>query len=210
MKLIKFLKKRKIPFYIYQLNKEDCIILNNINSNNNNIIIVLSGFIFINKVFSNKEILPIAILDRKAISIQTSKELKTYYKLIALEKTYILTINKNIITENRMNIFLTTNILIRYYKTIERYEAINNIMIHKYITNRILQLVFNICIQFGKIKNKKVSIPFQLSSYNIAILTGTSENTVNKIIKTIDQYNIIKNLHQTVIAVDNILNLNLK
>nr|YP_010851111.1 Global nitrogen transcriptional regulator [Aphanocladia stichidiosa]WGH13966.1 Global nitrogen transcriptional regulator [Aphanocladia stichidiosa] len=210
MKWIKFLTNNKIPYYIYKLKKEDFIILNNIKNKNKNIIIILSGTIFITKVFPNKESLPIAILNKNNILIKNNKELRIYYKIIALEKTYILTLDLFILKQNKVHTLFRMNILNAYKKTIEQYEVINNIMSQKNIKNRILQLIFNICLRFGQIKNQQIFIPFQLSNKNIAILTGTSTNTVSKIMKKIYNKNIIKNLNKKVIFLDNIFNLDLK
>nr|WGH13769.1 Global nitrogen transcriptional regulator [Lophurella pseudocorticata] len=210
MKWIKFLTNNKIPYYIYKLKTADFIILNNIKHKNNNILIILSGTIFITKVFPNKELLPIAILNKDNILIKNNKELKIYHKLIALEKTYVLTLDLFILKQNKVNTLFRINILNAYKKTIEQYEVINNIMSQKNIKNRILQLILNICLRFGQVKNQKIFIPFQLSNKNIAILTGTSENTVSKTMKKIYNKNIIKNLNKKVIFLDNILNLDLK
>nr|YP_009398136.1 global nitrogen transcriptional regulator [Gredgaria maugeana]ARW67322.1 global nitrogen transcriptional regulator [Gredgaria maugeana] len=210
MKWIKFLARNKIPHYIYKLKQEDCIILNNIKNKNNSILIILSGCIFITKVFPNKEILPIAILHINDIFIEKNKELKIYYKLVALETTYILTFNTSILNKNKISTLLEISIINAYKKTIEKYEAINNIMCQKSIKNRILQLILNISLQFGKVRNQQILIPFQLSNKNIAILTGTSKNTVNKIMRTIYSKSIIKDLDKKIIILDNILNLNLK
>nr|WGH12781.1 Global nitrogen transcriptional regulator [Echinothamnion sp.] len=210
MKWIKFLTNNKIPYCIYKLKKEDFIILNNRNNKDGNILIILSGCIFVTKVFYNKELLPIVILNKNNIFIKENKELKIYYKLIALEKTYILTLNLSKLNNNQISTLLRINILHAYKKTIEKYESINKIMCQKHIKSRIIQLILTICLQFGKIKNQQIFIPFQLSNKNIAILTGTSENTVSKIIKTIYSKHIIKDLSKKVIILDNILNLNLK
>nr|YP_010851309.1 Global nitrogen transcriptional regulator [Aphanocladia delicatula]WGH14164.1 Global nitrogen transcriptional regulator [Aphanocladia delicatula] len=207
MKWIKFLAHNKIPHYIYKLKQEDFVILNN---KNNNILIILSGCIFITKVFPNKEVLPIAILHINDIFIENNKELKLYYKLVALETTYIITFNTSILNNNKISTLLEISIINAYKKTIEKYETINNVMCQKSIKNRILQLILNICLQFGKVRNQQILIPFQLSNKNIAILTGTSKNTVNKIMKTIYNKSIIKDLNKNIIIIDNILNLNLK
>nr|YP_010619554.1 Global nitrogen transcriptional regulator [Xiphosiphonia pinnulata]WAX03567.1 Global nitrogen transcriptional regulator [Xiphosiphonia pinnulata] len=206
MKWIKLLTKNKIPYYIYKIKKEDFIILN---KNNSNAMIILSGIIAITKVFHNKELLPIAILDRNNILIRGSKEAKTYYKIVALEKTYILTLNKDLLNKSN-NILININLLNSYNKTIDKYEAMNHIMSQKQIKHRILQLIFTICLQFGKVESQKIFIPFKLSNKNIAILTGTSENTVNKVIRKIYQQGIIKDYSNKVISINNILDLNLK
>nr|YP_010619360.1 Global nitrogen transcriptional regulator [Amplisiphonia pacifica]WAX03373.1 Global nitrogen transcriptional regulator [Amplisiphonia pacifica] len=206
MKWIKLLTQNKIPYYIYKLKKEDFIILN---KNTDNIIIILSGIIFITKVFTNKELLPIAILDKHNILITSNKETKTYYKIVSLEKAYILTLNKYNLKKSTTGILIEIELLNNYNKTISNYEAMNNIMSQKKIKNRILQLIFTICLQFGKIESQRILIPFKLSNKNIAILTGTSENTVNKIIKRIYKQGIIKERSNKIISINNILNLNL-
>nr|YP_010619749.1 Global nitrogen transcriptional regulator [Tayloriella tenebrosa]WAX03762.1 Global nitrogen transcriptional regulator [Tayloriella tenebrosa] len=204
MKWIKFLTQKKIPYYIYKLQKEDFIILN---KNNSKIIIILSGIIFITKVFPNKELIPVAILDENNILIKSNKEIKTYYKIFALEKTYILTLDEYKLNESNI---IGINLLHGYKKTIGKYEAMNNIISQKQIKNRILQLIFTICLEFGKLKNQKIFIPFKLSNKNIATLTGTSENTVNKVIREIYTEDLIKDISNNIISIKNILNLNLK
>nr|YP_009393408.1 global nitrogen transcriptional regulator [Symphyocladiella dendroidea]ARW61970.1 global nitrogen transcriptional regulator [Symphyocladiella dendroidea] len=206
MKWIKLLKQNKIPYYIYRLKEEDFIILN---KNNSNIIIILSGIVFITKVFPNKELLPIAILNKHNILIKSNKESKIYYKIVALERAYILTLSEYNLNKSK-NILIEINILNSYNKTIGKYEAMNNIMSQKQIKNRILQLIFTICLQFGKVESQKIFIPFKLSNKNIAILTGTSEHTVNKVIRKIYKQGIIKEYNNKVISINNILYLNLK
>nr|YP_010619944.1 Global nitrogen transcriptional regulator [Symphyocladia marchantioides]WAX03957.1 Global nitrogen transcriptional regulator [Symphyocladia marchantioides] len=203
MKWVKILAQNKIPYYIYKIKQEDFIILN---KNNSNIIIILSGILFITKVFPNKESLPIAMLNKHDIFIKNNKEAKIYYKIIALEKAYLLTLNTNNLEKSK-NILIKNDILNSYKQTVNEYEAMNNVMSQKQIKNRILQLIFTICLKFGKIKNQKILIPFKLSNKNIAILTGTSKNTVNKIMREIYQQNIIQEYNNKIIYINNIYNL---
>nr|YP_010618974.1 Global nitrogen transcriptional regulator [Deltalsia parasitica]WAX02987.1 Global nitrogen transcriptional regulator [Deltalsia parasitica] len=207
MNWIKILTQNRIPYYIYKLKREDFIILNKKNSN---IIIILSGIIFITKVFPNKELLPIAILDKTNIFIKSNKERRTYYKIFALEEAYVLTFNASFLNKTYINHSININLLNKYKKTIDKYEAMNNIMSQKQIQNRILQLIFTICLQFGTVKNQKISIPFRLSNKNIAILTGTSEHTINKVIRRIYNKGIIKEKNNKIISINNIYYLNLK
>nr|YP_009399597.1 global nitrogen transcriptional regulator [Dictyomenia sonderi]ARW69203.1 global nitrogen transcriptional regulator [Dictyomenia sonderi] len=205
MQWIKFLTQHKIPYYIYKLRKEDYIILNK--TDHNKIIIILSGIVFITKVFPNRELLPIAILDKNNILIKSKKKTTIYYKIIALDTAYILTLNEYNLNKNNISVLIGINLLNSYKKTIEQYETMNNIISQKDTKNRILQLIFIICLKFGKVKSQKIFIPFTLSNKNIAILTGTSENTVNKVIRKIYKQSIIKELNNKVISINNIFNL---
>nr|YP_009654457.1 Global nitrogen transcriptional regulator [Pleurostichidium falkenbergii]QCH39744.1 Global nitrogen transcriptional regulator [Pleurostichidium falkenbergii] len=207
MKWIKFFTINKIPYYIYKLNKEDSIVLSNINNKDNKVTFILSGIIYIKKVFSNKEILPIAILNENNIFAINNKEENIYYQLSALKTTYILTLGEYFLKKANSKILLEINILTTYQKTIEQYQYMNMIMSQKNILNRIIQIIFILCLKFGKVKNKNIVLPFKLSKQNIAIMAGTSENTVNKIMKKVYKGGIINELNKTSISIKNIANL---
>nr|YP_009397733.1 global nitrogen transcriptional regulator [Dipterosiphonia australica]ARW66919.1 global nitrogen transcriptional regulator [Dipterosiphonia australica] len=208
MKWIKFCITNRIPYYIYRLQKEDSIILNNIKPDG--FIIILSGIVYITKVFANREVSPIAILNENNIFIKNQKENKIHYTMVALQTTYIININHNIHKYQKGNILTCINILNNYKQTYEKYEVINKIVCQKQVKHRILQLIFILSLQYGIIKGQTIFIPFNLSYHNIAILTGTSKNTVVKVMKKMYAIGIKRDIIHNTILIKNILNLKLQ
>ena len=206
MEWIKFLTISKIKYHIYKLNKSDTLILHNLENVNNKIIIILYGLIYIVKVFPNKELLPIAILDKNTILINYKKDNQIYYKLVALETTYIISFK-----EDNPNHTINTELNnIKYYKkTLKRYEEMSEIISQRKTKNRIVQLILLIGLKFGIIRNQVILIPFKLSQENIAMMTGLSQNTINKTMKVIYKMGIIEE-NKRIINLSNILNINLK
>lgn len=202
MQWIKFLSSNKTPGYVYKLSKFDYLLIKNSNDNHNKTIIVLYGITCIVKSFSNKEIVPISILSKNNIFTNNNEDREVYYKVIALELTYIITFNTIVKTEK-----LDTS---RYYiKTLEKYEYMNQIISERKAKKRIFQLILFICLEFGKIEKNFITIPFKLSQKYIAIMTGLSKHTVSKTISNLREADIIKKDQRT-FNVKNILNINLK
>lgn len=204
MEWIKFLTISKIKYHIYKLNKSDTLILHNLENVNNKIIIILYGLMYIVKVFPNKELLPIAILDKNTILINYKKDNQIYYKLVALETTYIISFK-----EENNNIHTELNIIKYYKKTLKRYEEMSEIISQRKTKNRIVQLILLIGLKFGIIRNQVILIPFKLSQENIAMMTGLSQNSINKTMRVIYEMGIIEE-NKRIINLSNILNINLK
>nr|YP_009395878.1 global nitrogen transcriptional regulator [Herposiphonia versicolor]ARW64858.1 global nitrogen transcriptional regulator [Herposiphonia versicolor] len=203
MTWINLLIKNQIKHYIYKIPKGDSIIL----KPSNQIIIILSGISYMGEIFINKEISPLAILSTNNIFNNNNSNRKVYYKITALETTYLLSINRK--TKNTQ-IIIDQNIAQYYLKTSESYKIINTIMKQKYILNRVTQLLLILCFKFGYIKGDSIFIPFQLSSQNIAILTGTSKNTITKITNKIYKTGIINKIYKNIISISKITNVNLE
>nr|ARW69414.1 global nitrogen transcriptional regulator [Polysiphonia sp.] len=210
MKWIKYLTINKIPYHIYKIKKKDSIILTNVENENNNLLIILCGILYITKVFPNKELLPVAILEKNEIFSQNRKNKDIYYKLTSLETTYVLSIEEHKVKMSNSYISKDINILKSHQKTVYKYELNNEIISQRYTKDRIIQLILIICLQFGKIKNKQLLIPFKLSQKNIAILSGTNKSSVNKTIKKMRTMKILRNVDKKTIYINNLLNLSLK
>lgn len=210
MKWINFLKENKIPYYVYKLNQSDSIIIYNKNHNDNKFIIVLYGSIYTVKNFSNQEILPIAILNKNSIFINTSNNHKFYYTLTALEKTYLLTFQSNILNREDLSISLDINLVEIYKKTLKKYEIMNEIISQRYLENRIIQLILSMCIEFGVVKHEGIYIPFTLSQKDIATMTGTTKTTVNKIMQKMYKNGVIKYSNKKIIYIKDIFDLYFK
>nr|YP_009398562.1 global nitrogen transcriptional regulator [Lophocladia kuetzingii]ARW67748.1 global nitrogen transcriptional regulator [Lophocladia kuetzingii] len=207
MKWINFLIDSNIQYYIYKLDLEDAIILNKNNSNKNKLFTVLNGSILVTKIFYNNEIIPIAILNNNNIFTIKNLSDRYYYQIKALEKTYIITftLQKIFTKKNRTN--LLVHIIENYQKTIHHYEVMNEIINQKYAKLRILQLIFILCLEFGRIEQKKIFLPMKLSYHNLAIISGTNKTTVSKIIREMHKNKVIKYSNKYKIYINNIFNI---
>lgn len=180
-----------IPYYIYKLNKGDSVIHNNHNES----FIILYGLIYLMKIFTNQEIIPVGILNTnniinvKSLSVNT----QNYYKLIAFETTYLIHFKlKNMKYNKPIYKSLTFNIINSYELTLVKYEMMQNIIMQKYIKYRFIQLILFLALEFGIIHQTKIIIPFKISQQNIANIIGTNKITINKIIKYLSTKMLIK------------------
>ncbi len=203
MRWTKFLITNKIKYNLYKINTKDSIIIKKIN--HNQVMIILFGISYIAETFINNEICPLAVLKTNNIFTINKSSRPIYYKIIPLTKTYILNIEINKDIDKKLYMLIYKEKLKSYI--IEHDTTINTIIRQKNTTNRILQLILILCLKCGQIKGKDIHIPFELSNKNIAILTGTSENTVTKIINKIYKSKIIKKMDHKIVVLDNINNL---
>nr|YP_009398994.1 global nitrogen transcriptional regulator [Cliftonaea pectinata]ARW68058.1 global nitrogen transcriptional regulator [Cliftonaea pectinata] len=211
MKWTSFFTDYNIPYYIYKLKKEDAIVLNNLNLKNQSIIIIY-GSIYATKIFRNKKTLPLAIL--KTGNIFHIKHLKHknlfYYKLIAIEETYILSFeidklkNKKKITHN----FLF-HIINSYNNTIQKYEVMSEIINQKYTKKRLIQLILLLCLEFGIFKDKKVCIPLKMSQKNLSQMISINKNNINQIIKFLNKDTKIYYSKQKKFLINDVFQINI-
>lgn len=212
MKWINFFSNDNISYYTYKLNTEDSIIIHNSQFTKNQAIIILCGSIYIVKTFVNKETLPLVILKKNNIlnfnSLKT--KFKYYYKLTALEKTYILSFKIPYDSQNKKKISynLFISMMDSYNKTISQYEKMNEVMSHKYAKNRIIQLILLLCTEFGIVTKKQIQIPFKISQKSLATLSHTQKNNVNKTIKYLYHNTPIKYSNKKNIYIKNIYYIN--
>nr|YP_009395264.1 global nitrogen transcriptional regulator [Bryothamnion seaforthii]ARW64032.1 global nitrogen transcriptional regulator [Bryothamnion seaforthii] len=213
MKWLSFLSSQKIPYYVYKLNREDSIIIHKYSLETNQSIIVAYGSIYVSKIFTNTETLPIALLGKNSIFIKENNNINNefYYQLTALETTYIISFKEDDlkgIVKFRINLI---GILISSYKkTIEEYEAMNQVMCQRYLKNRIYQLILLICLKFGIISDTKIQIPFQVSNKHIATITGTNTTNISKLLRNISKNLFIKISNKKKIYINNIFEIRLK
>nr|QCI04414.1 global nitrogen transcriptional regulator [Antithamnion hubbsii] len=205
MTWINYFSNSKIPFYIYKLKRGDSIIQNT-SVKNHKCIIILHGIIYKTQIFTNNEILPVAILNKNNI-IDINCHLisyKSYYKIIAIEETYIISFSfKNLKYNNKINMKLFHNLINGYKMTLYKYEIMRNILSHKYIKLRVIQLVLFLSIEFGIIERTQIKIPFIITKTDIAIMTGTNTNTINKIIKRLHKNKLIHYSTKNFISINN-------
>nr|YP_009332625.1 global nitrogen transcriptional regulator [Membranoptera weeksiae]AHZ94639.1 global nitrogen transcriptional regulator [Membranoptera weeksiae] len=210
MKWINSFSNSHIPYYIYKLNKGDKILYNP-NKIYNRSIIILHGVIYLFKIFQNKEIFPLAILKtNNIIDLEYSYETQYYYTIIALDQAYLMSFSllniKNKIYIKKQILF---NIIYGQKLTLKQYELMNQILRHKYIKYRILQLILLLSLEFGIIHKNKIIIPFSLSQKNISIIIGSNKITINQIMNYLSKKTIIKYSTKKIIHIENIVNLQL-
>lgn len=211
MQWVQKLSILNIPFYIYKLNKHDCILYES-SKNSHKSLIILHGIMHVLKVFTNNEISSTAILsDDHIINIKsTTNHLKHYYyKAIAFETTYIISFQwQDIATQDKVSTLILSQIIKSYENTLYRYEQMSHIMTHKYMKNRIVQLIFFLCQEFGVIKKQEIIVPFEISQINIGNIIGSNKVTTNKIIKTLSDQSLIKYSKNKKIILKDPLSLN--
>ena len=66
------------------------------------------------------------------------------------------------------------------------------ILIQKNTQYRILQLIILLSLKFGIIYPEYIKIPFKIRKYDIAVMTGSSNNTIHKTFNFLKVKNIIK------------------
>nr|QCI06167.1 global nitrogen transcriptional regulator [Dicranema revolutum] len=184
MKWINEFLKSKIPFYIYKLRKNDSIVYTE--EHNNTSIIILYGIAYILKTFTNKESITLAILESGNIIHNYKPSTNYYYKIIAITNIFLLSFQlKDILNLKNYSNHQTFSKFIKLYnKTEKRYEMMHSVLAHKYIKNRLIQLILNLSQNFGIIKEKQIIIPYYISQINISIITGSNRTNINKILKT--------------------------
>ena len=196
-----------IPFCIYKLNSGDSIIHSN-DINNNKNIIILHGTLNITQVFTNHEILPIVILHKNNIIDNNynfiNYNYKSYYKIIAIEKTYIVSFSSIKFKNNHnINTKFFNDLINAYQMTLNKHENMRKILTHKYTKLRVIQLIIFLCIEFGKIDKTQIKLPFIIKKTDIAIMTGTNVNTVNKILKQLHKNQLIYYSTKNFIKINN-------
>nr|YP_009391326.1 global nitrogen transcriptional regulator [Dipterocladia arabiensis]ARW59470.1 global nitrogen transcriptional regulator [Dipterocladia arabiensis] len=206
MKWINNFSNLQISYYIYKLNKGDKIICNN-KSNYDKSIIILYGITYLFKTLNNKQIFPLAILNKNNI-IHLDKyhvNKKINYQLIAFETTYLISFSyKNITNKTHLNNNLLLKIITSQELTKKNYEIMINILKHKYIKYRIIQLLLLLSLKFGVINEKEIMIPFSLSQKNLAIITESNKITVNKIINELCKKMLIRYSAKKIIYITDI------
>lgn len=184
MNWIIFFTRQGITYQVYKLNEGDSIILKNKEEKNLEIAIILTGIISLAKIFCNKEVLPLAILNKNDIVYQKSID-QTNYQITALKSSYIIKIKEENLYQVGIKIKYKPNIAKYYQQTIQKYEEIISIISQTNKTKRIILFILLIFWRFGKIDEYKIIISFKLKKHCISAMTATSKNTVNKIIKKI-------------------------
>nr|YP_009397113.1 global nitrogen transcriptional regulator [Spyridia filamentosa]ARW66299.1 global nitrogen transcriptional regulator [Spyridia filamentosa] len=194
----------KIPFYIYQLNQGDAIIYTSKNSNK---IIILSGVIYIMQIFTNQEKLPLAILSNNHIIHLDHKmpKNKYYYEITAIKRTYLISFKSEYKYGHKKLLNSLMQPLVESYKmTLNAHIKMQQILIHKYIQYRFLQLIIFLCKEFGYINKEEVIIPFKINQQELGFIIGSNKKNINQIISKFKRYGLIKYSSKKIICISNI------
>nr|YP_007878179.1 global nitrogen transcriptional regulator [Calliarthron tuberculosum]AGA63790.1 global nitrogen transcriptional regulator [Calliarthron tuberculosum] len=197
MTWIKYLEYKNIPFNIYILENNDCIIFHT-KSKFNHLMIILDGLIQVLQIFTNGETICTRLLTKDNIIpnflSQTSNKLTYYYKATAIIKTAIMIVPFNILNKNIKLNNLSIQKLIKLYI----YESKNqntNLMIqifcHRNTKKRIIYLLLILSKTFGKLKNHEIIIPFYISHNTISMITGSQRVNVTRIMNHLKNNKII-------------------
>nr|WCH56410.1 global nitrogen transcriptional regulator [Hypnea sp.] len=192
MKWINFFLNFNIPFSIYKLHRDDSIIFSKYIKFKRPMI-MLYGIVYILKTFTNNTTKTIAILEAgNIIYINQIKDNSCHYKISAITKTFLVSFKWQDLIKSKINPQIFKEFIKIYIKTKEKYEIMNTIMSHKYIQNRVIQLILIFGRDFGVINKSKVTIPYYISQNTVAIISGSNRTTINKILNYLYKYKIIQ------------------
>ena len=197
MKWLTLLEKHNIPFTIHILEKDDCFIINHI-THKIKVIYLLDGFMQILQVFTNGEKICKQLIYSNSIvqntNINTNKINTYYYKAVAITKTVVMSVPKKILEKTLKN----NNILTQDFQITYRHpnNDIIKILIYKNTKKRVFHLLLILSKHFGKFENNYIVIPFYLSHFMIANITGSQRITINRIMSKLKQDGIINYNHK--------------
>nr|YP_010199072.1 global nitrogen transcriptional regulator [Hydropuntia urvillei]UAD88521.1 global nitrogen transcriptional regulator [Hydropuntia urvillei] len=179
-------------FYIYKLYKGDSIVFKNSLPYNPSFI-VFYGTVYIMKIFTNGESIFLVLLTSNSLlNFNSSNSNYAYYKVIALENTYLIKLYKLNSVNHLMYFSNVINLLDLFYYTLKQYESSYYILLHKSIKYRIIQLLLLLCREFGILNSNYIIIPFEISQKTLSHITGSNPTTVNKIINDLIRKLLIK------------------
>lgn len=199
MKWLTELEHYNMSFSIYILNTNDSIIFPHI-TDDNQIICVLDGFMQILKVFTNGEKICTKLLYKNNaltdIKFHVNRKTTYYYKAIAITKTAIVTIPTKELDTKIKRHFLK---ILSNFEMIYQNHDIIHILSYKNTKQRLVQFLLILIKNFGQINQNFIIIPFYISHNTIANITGSQRITINRIMSTFKQNQIIHYDNQRII-----------
>ena len=182
-----------ISYYVYKLDKGDCILYTK-KMNNKKSIIILHGILGIFKTINTKKMYLLMLLSQNDyINFNLDgilNEIQISYKAIAFEKTYLISFSLN-----KQNCTYEEKVLIKIIqaqeKTLKKYEAIEEILKFKYFKHRLIQFILLLSLEFGFVYKNQVIIPFHIPIKYLSIIVGVNKKTISKFVKLYDQKTIV-------------------
>nr|YP_009297848.1 global nitrogen transcriptional regulator [Kumanoa americana]AOM67582.1 global nitrogen transcriptional regulator [Kumanoa americana] len=187
--------------HVYKLSIGDSLIVHK--ENNRNLYLILEGVIVLSKVFTNEEILSIGIFSWQDIIITNFDNLSSpnyFYKVQAICSTYIISINRKNVTYTQKIIHMKSK------QTSIKYQNMIEILAHKNIKHRFIQLLLTLCNICGIIDKNYIEIQLSLSQTIIAAILGSNRNTINQLIQEMQKKQLIYYAKNKII-IYNLLNL---
>nr|YP_009391532.1 global nitrogen transcriptional regulator [Platysiphonia delicata]ARW59676.1 global nitrogen transcriptional regulator [Platysiphonia delicata] len=194
MKWINNFVNANISYYVYKLNKGDCILYTR-QVKEKKSIIILHGILCIFKIIDTNKIYPLILLTKDDYTNFNlngiTHEIQVKYKAVAFETTYIISFS---LEKQKYKYKEKTLIKIiqAQEKTLKKYEIFNKILRFKYIKHRLIQFILFLSLEFGFVYKKQVIIPFQIPIKYLSSIIGINEKTMSKLIKIYNQRTIIK------------------
>lgn len=183
MKLINLLIKSDTLYYLYKLKPGDSIIYQS-NKNYNRYYAVISGAVLFKNITSKNKHITLGIVNNcNIINFKNCEH--SLFEIEAITLTYVLTYKcqySNLI--NKRQRYTLTYYMKNHTKQLEQYKEIIYILSHKFIKNRFIQLIFYLSLEFGIIKNDRLTIPLYINKQQISLMIGSSRTNINKIIRS--------------------------
>nr|YP_009314408.1 Global nitrogen transcriptional regulator [Liagora harveyana]SCW22662.1 Global nitrogen transcriptional regulator [Liagora harveyana] len=188
---------------IHKLEPGDVLI---IYPNDKNIYIIAQGILIMSRLFSNGERFSSDLIHTGYMIKDMFKNNRIYnycYEMTAVSPTYIINISKRSEHSNKQY-----GVDHYHNKTLPK-TSFSSLWAQKNIRNRIIHLLLILSEITGYEDNYSLSIniDLQLSYQLIATITGSTRNTVSKMIKQMEKDNIIVYNNKKIIIYD-LLNLN--
>lgn len=204
MKWINYFFNSQIPFYIYKLNKGDSIVYTT-NIDIDKLLVILHGIVYLLKAFSNNETITFTILESDNIIYTHTPQKNCCYKIIAITDTFLLSCKwKNFTqTHYQINSTFLRKFIQSHIKTIKKYETMNSVLAHKYIKNRVIQLILFLSKDFGVVDRRRIFIPYYMSQKTISTITGSNRTNINKILHHFYDKKLIKYSYGKEIYIEN-------
>lgn len=189
----------EIPCFIYKLNMRDSLIYTS-NSDYQRNILIMQGAVLVLKIFTNREIIPMSILnDHSIIFIKNySFDIENYYyKAVALKETYMISLKMDDISSQIIHRYFIK----AFYNTIRKQILIAQILLHKEANNRTLQIIIYLSEYFGYLKNNDIIVDLQINYNLLALMTATNTKNMRKIINKLKNRIIIKSNKNKIIYI---------
>jgi hypothetical protein len=181
MALLNSLIKPINTTYSYKLKAGDSLV---IHRGTTNTYIILEGSLIMNRIFTNKEIFTTSLITTGNVVITFFDSLHAtnyFYQVEAISTTYLISFNN-----------LEHTITSKYINIVFNYYSIAEILIHKSVKHRLIHLLLILSHMFGKQQQEHISIDLTLSYGILSSITGSSRNTISRLIKVLENDNLIK------------------
>nr|YP_010988222.1 global nitrogen transcriptional regulator [Rhodochorton tenue]WOK79418.1 global nitrogen transcriptional regulator [Rhodochorton tenue] len=174
--------------YIYKMKPNDYLILYH---GDNKVYSVIEGTLIVNKCFSNNEMFTTNIVSVGGIISPCFYSLPTnnyFYMIEAISISYIIGLSYKKNSEKNLCYVYNRSSYISPYS----YHDIEEVLIHKTVKHRLIHLLLVLSQMCGVKHGNKVYLKVILSYKTLSCITGTSENTISKLIRYLTIIDLIK------------------